>query len=198
MSVTALRRSLLEEMWVEELLLQFIRGKRSFEPFETERRLSAAGKPTHLGPFEAVVDKMATDAFDRTRGNRKAGHQKVVILHAICVHRQTPARSRTACCFPVQRKAPNSPHSRSLIAIPCRTAPSNNGDSVTANFTNTSDLPNSPPVVMLVTGIHALRHTARYARVAMHAGQFPTLPVFTDLAPQVRSHSFTNVGSNDV
>lgn len=131
MSVTALRRSLFEEVWVEELLWQVIRGMRSFEPFETERRLSAAGEPTQLGPFEVVVDKMATDAFDRTRGNRKAGHQKVVILHAICLHRQTPFRSRTACCFPVQRKAPNSPHSGSLIVIPCRTAPSNKGDSVT-------------------------------------------------------------------
>ena len=72
---------------------------------------------------------------------------------------------------------------------PCRAASSTRGDSVTANFTNTSDLPNSSPVVMLITGLHALRHTVRYTRIALHEGQFPTLPVFTGLTPQVRSHS---------
>jgi len=46
---------------------------------------------------------------------------------------------------------------------------------------------------MLITGLHALRHTVCYTRIALHEGQFPTLPVFSILTPQVRSHSFATI-----
>jgi hypothetical protein len=92
-------------------------------------------------------------------------------------------------CLPVQRNPPNSPRSNSWIVIPTRTASSTRGDSVTAGFTKTSDLPNSSPVVMLITCLRALRQTVRYTRLALREGQFPTLPVSTGLTPQVRSQS---------
>ena len=62
-------------------------------------------------------------------------------------------------------------------------------ESITANFTNTSDLLNSFPVVIIIDLLHGLRLTVCYTRIASHEGHFPTLPVLSGLTPQVRSHS---------